>query len=490
MWKKSLWLRGIKTTKEPKLDKNIEVDVLIIGGGITGLTTAYHLKDTDLSVCIVDQDKVGHGVSLKTTGKLNYLQEVIYSKIENEYSYEHAVLYYKSQRHAIKIVKDIVENEKIDCNFERATSYVFTDKEEEAKTLIKERSILESIGEKVEEHYTVDERIKSVYAISVTNTAVFHPLKYLIALKDICLKHNIKIYESTKIYDIKKEKEFYMCKTNEYEIKAKKVVLACHYPFFILPFFMPIKTYIEKSYITASKVPTNERTTYITSKNPTKSIRYHEDINNYFIYLSNSHKICNHLDEKENFDKTIEEVNKMKLKPEYVWSNVDIMTYDSIPFIGEIKQNLYIGTGYNTWGMTNGTIAGLIISDLILDKQNPYIKLFDPHRKSMANKLKTYPLHLLMNTKGYIQNKVSKDKEWYDCSLKFKKIDGKSVAIYTDKKGEHIVYAKCPHMGCTLVFNEVEKTWDCPCHASRFNIDGKCIKGPSLYNIKYKKTDK
>lgn len=490
MQKKSLWLTEITNQKEKKLNENIEVDVLIIGGGMTGITTAYHLKDSPLSICIVDQDRVGYGVTSKTTGKLNYLQETIYSTLEKEYSYEIANLYYKSQRHAIKIVKDIVERENIDCNFEKVSSYVFTDQESEVKKLIKEKSILESMGEKVESHKTLTEKINSIYAISVGNTAVFHPLKYLLSLKQICLKHNIKIYESTKIYDIKEEKDYYICKANNYEIKAKKVVLACHYPFFLLPFFMPIKTYIEKSYITASKAQKNEKKTYITSTNPTKSIRYYENKNPYFIYLSNSHKICNHLEEKENFDQVVKEARMMNFDPQYVWSNIDIMTYDHLPFIGEIKKNLLIGTGYNTWGMTNGTIAGYVISNLILGKENHYEKLFDPKRKSFKNKILSYPNNLLSNIKGYIPNKLAKDKKWYPTTLEFIKKDGKNLAVYKDEKGEHIVSTKCPHMGCTLIFNEVEKTWDCPCHASRFNIDGKCIKGPSLYDISYKKTDK
>lgn len=491
MYKKSIWLTDIKESKERQLDKNIEVDVLIIGGGITGLTTAYHLKNSNLSICLVDQDKVAHGVSSKTTGKLNYLQEVIYSTLEKEYSYEIANLYYKSQRHAIKIVKDIIEKEQIDCNFEKVSSYVFTDNEKEMKKLIKEKAILESMGEKVNEHKKIDLKLDSIYAISVDNTAVFHPLKYLLKLKEFCLKNNINIYESTKIYDIKKEKDIFICRANNYEIKTKKVVVACHYPFFLLPYFMPIKTYLEKSYISASKVEENGKKTYITTTNPTKSIRYYENEKTYFIYLSNSHKICNDLNEEENFDHLLEETKILDLKPNYMWSNIDLMTYDKLPFIGKLEDNLYIGTGYNTWGMTNGTIAGYILSDLILNKDNPYIELFNPKRKSFMNKLKNYPINLFSNMKGFIPNKIVKDKDWYSKNLEFKTIDGKSVAIYKDGKKEHIVYTKCPHMGCTLIFNEVEKTWDCPCHASRFDINGKCIKGPSLYDISYKKkTDK
>lgn len=487
MKKNSIWLENLKESTQKQIDKDIEVDVLIVGGGITGLTTAYFLKDKNFFICLVDQDKVGHGVSSKTTGKLNYLQETIYSTLEKNYSYKIANLYYKSQRHAIKIVKDIIEKEKIDCNFEKVTSYVFTDKEEEVKKLIKEKAILESMGSKVDEHYSIPLKLNSMYAISVDNTAVFHPLKYLYALKNICLKHNIKIYEFTKIYNIKKEGNYYICDANDKKIKAKKVVLACHYPFFLFPLLFPIKTYLEKSYITASKVDENEKKTYITSKNPTHSIRFYEKENSYLIYLNNSHKICNDLNDKELFESSLNQANKLDLSPDYIWSNEDIMTYDKLPFIGKIKENMWIGTGYNTWGMTNGTIAAFLLSDLILDKENMYEELFSLKRKNLKNKVIGYSNNLFINLKGYIPNKIIKNKKWYPKSLTFTKKYGKSVAIYKEGSKEHIVYTKCPHVGCTLIFNEVEKTWDCPCHASKFNIDGKCIKGPSLYDISYKK---
>lgn len=253
---------------------------------------------------------------------------------------------------------------------------------------------------------------------------------------------------------------------------------------------MPIKTYIEKSYITATPINEPKSKTYITSAYPCESIRYHKEKNNsYILYLNGSHTICNKLNERNNFDKAIKGANKLKLDPMYIWSNDDLMTADKLPFIGYIndEKSLFIGTGYNTWGMTNGTIAGIVISDLIQNKKNIYEELFNPNRKFNFAKAKQYPVNLFNNISGFYKSKISKNKEWYSNKIKFKTIDGKKLAIYTDNDGEHIVYNKCPHMGCSLIFNEIEKTWDCPCHASRFDINGICIKGPSTYDISYKK---
>ena len=137
--------------------------------------------------------------------------------------------------------------------------------------------------------------------------------------------------------------------------------------------------------------------------------------------------------------------------------------------------------------MTNGTLAGKILSDIILNKDNKFSELFSLKRHKSLNTFINILVEILRNGKSFTMNKIIKDKKWYSSNIQFKKIDGKDVAIYTDDVNQkHIVYNKCPHLGCGLVFNEVEKTWDCPCHGSRFDLDGKCIMGPSSYDIGYK----
>lgn len=156
-----------------------------------------------------------------------------------------------------------------------------------------------------------------------------------------------------------------------------------------------------------------------------------------------------------------------------------------MPYIGKFKENLYIGIGYNTLGMTNGTLAGKIISDIILNHNNEYVSLFNPLRKT-----RVLPVfhNLYSSTKPFLENKIVKNKNFYSKNVVFTKRKGKSVGIYTDTTGkEHIVYNLCPHLKCNLIFNEEELTWDCPCHSSRFDLDGNVIKGPSNYNISYKK---
>ena len=207
---------------------------------------------------------------------------------------------------------------------------------------------------------------------------------------------------------------------------------------------------------------------------PIISIRSYLD---YLLYLSNSRNISSKVDDKENYKELMKKLDDLDLKPEFMWSNTDIMTNDGLPYIGNIDDNLLLGTGYNTWGMTNGILAGKILADIILENDNKYIELFNPKRINLSivgGAIADGGYSAL----GYVSGMFANSDK-----VKYEVVDGKEIATYEDENGKHSVYTKCPHMGCRLIFNEVERTWDCPCHASRFDLDGKCISGPANGDI-------
>ena len=263
--------------------------------------------------------------------------------------------------------------------------------------------------------------------------------------------------------------------------------MATSYPYFIKPLFLPFRSSIEKSYIIVSKVKKDLGFTCISSTNPTYSCRFYSDKNNiYQISLSESHNTSVSQNDKYHFNRVKEIFNLNENDIVMKYSNTDIMSTDNIPYIGKIDENIYIATAYNTWGMTNSVIGAKIITDIINNNSNEYVDLFNPKRINKSNIIK-FPLILFYSIKSLLGAKINKNKVWYK-NVKFKNENGKCLAIYKDNNGfNHIIHNKCPHMGCSLIFNEQEKTWDCPCHSSRFDIDGKCIKGPSNYDITYKK---
>ena len=478
----SLWLKDNPNKNPISLNEDIKTDVLIIGGGITGLSILYNLKDSNLNVTLVDTSLVGTGTTGHTTGKINYLQEDIYQKLINTYSFNTALSYLNSQKDACNKILDIINKEQIKCNLDKVESYVYTNDINKIEKLKKEKEYLQALNVHVEDYQGKFGKIKSLYAIKVNDTYVFHPLKYLNALKDICLKSGKKIYENTKIIKIIKENDLYSCFTNSHKIITIKIVFACHYPFFKIPYLFPIKANIEKSYLMALPM-TKENKSLISIDKVQTSIRYHKDKEEYLIYLSLNSNISDNLDEKKNYHNLIKKLNK---KPKYIWKNTDIMTIDKLPYIGRIKKNndnLLIATGYNTCGMTNGTLAGLIISDILLNRHNKYENLCNPLRLNKLTNIDDYILNLLYSMKGYLKSKINKNKSWYSSKVSFKYINGENIGIYKENGKEFKVRNKCPHMGCSLIFNEFSKTWDCPCHASRFSKEGKCLKGPSKFDI-------
>lgn len=488
----SLWLEDKSKRKYPSLKNNLNVDILIIGGGITGLSTAYFLRNKGYKIALVERDKIGIGASGRNTGKITYLQGTIYADLCNMYNDEVAKEYLYSQDLAISLIRNIILDEKIKCNLEKSKSYVFTENDEEIEKIKEEKIFLESIGLDVYENVNEEEKIKCKYIIGVDNTYTFNPVKYLDQLAIICKKSKIKIFEKTKIIKIIKN-DGYICKTDKgLKIKCNKLILACHYPYFLKPYFMPLKVNIEKSYLGAAIVDKVKNKSYITSAYPYKSLRYYKDKEKYLIYLTNSHIICDNLDEKRNFKQMLKEIDDLDINLSYYWSNDDLMTVDGMPYIGRLEKNndnLFIGTGYNTWGNTNGTLAGYCLCKLVLNEECEYEKIFDPLRVNKLSYIGKIIVNSYYNMKGYIENKLIKNKYWYNKNVSYEVINNKNVAIYKDGDKEYIVYSKCPHLGCTLIFNEIDKTWDCPCHASRFNLEGKCIKGPSNYDIAYNEED-
>ena len=492
MENKSIWINDIKPKINKRLDKNLDVDILIIGGGLTGITSCFYLKDSKYDIALIDADKVGFGVSSRTTGKLTYLQELIYQKLESNFNFNVAKKYLESQKYAINLVVDNIKNYNIDCNLEKNSSYVFTNDDKEIPKFKKEEKFFAKANVKYTVQKKIPVNIKCKYSIKVDDTYVFHPLKYILKLKEICTKSGIKIYENTKATQLSKKDDYYICYTDKYKIKAKKVIIACHYPFFVIPGFIPLKTHIEKSYVTASKVDETKKFNAITNTYPIKSIRYHNDDNKkYVIFAGESHKLCDKLDRCSNYKKIIDKTKKdISRNIDFYWTNQDLMTSDNLPLIGSLNKNnpnLLLGIGYNTWGMTNATLAGKIISDIILNKENKYKKLFRPDRPLSMDKIKNLFVNSYFNGKAFAVTKLKKNYPWYKNKVKFENRNGVNVGIYIDKNGrEHIVRNLCPHLKCSLIFNMEDKTWDCPCHGSRFDIDGNCIQEPSSYDIKIK----
>ena len=196
--------------------------------------------------------------------------------------------------------------------------------------------------------------------------------------------------------------------------------------------------------------------------------------------------MSNHINYEERQDELDNKFKKLfNLDVNYKWSTHDLISNDYLPIIGEVEDSLFISTAFNKWGMTNSVLSGKILSDLILKKDNEFSKLFMPNRKITLERSINFIKDALNITKIFVATKINKNKSFYTDRVKFVNINGKNYGVYIDENNnKHVIRNLCPHMKCSLLFNFMDKTWDCPCHGSRFDIDGNVIKGPSVYDIK------
>ena len=470
----SIWNKYLKVNNNKNKINNLKTDILIIGGGITGVTTAYFLKDKNYKITLIDKGVIGGGVTSKTTAKISYLQQNIYTKLINYHGLTVSKEYFDSQIEAINLITKIIKDNNIECDLKKSPSILYTEIENNRQKVIKERKILENWNVSTK---TVESN-KILYGFSVDNTYTFNPIKYLNSLKET-IENKVSIYENTKVISMSKSRDYYQINTSNGLILSKKVVIACHYPFFIFPNLFPLKTYIEREYVNATKVDNPKEYNAINIEKNINSIRYYE---NYLIYGSNNHKLTSRINYNKNYQKSIEDLKKyFNIKPKYTWMNQDIMSHDKLPIIGLLKDDLYISTAYSKWGMTNGTIGAKIISDLIQNNKSKYQRLFNPKRINIPLIFNSF-LGIFNYLKVYIES------PFHINNPKYIKIDNFIYGVYTDNnKNEHKIKLICPHMKCHLVFNKEELTWDCPCHGSRFDIDGNLIEGPATKNINVNK---
>ena len=487
MKNKSIWINNnVKNDMLYKLNDDIQCDVLIIGGGMAGLSVAYNMMDSKMNVVLIEKDKCGLGATSKNTGKLTWMQDLIYSRLSNNYNSDVAKLYLDSQLEAIELVKKIVKDNKIECHLRKTKSYVFSYSGNDYINFNDEVNFYKKNNIKYKLIDKLPVKYMCKYAIETDNSYVFNPYEYLVSVKNI-IKNKIDIYEGTRCVSVDKDNDFYVTNVSGgHKIRSKYVVVASHYPPFIVPFLTPFKTRVDRFFIGSSRCGDNKDVQLISYGKKSISMRYYQNGNdNYFLYGRRSHSATSKLDIRDDYAELSNEYKKYFGKDiEYFYHTHDLMTYDGLPFIGKVDKNLLICTGFNKWGNTNGTIAGKIISDIILGNDNRYVGLFNPKRGLSIDKIKNLFLYNVEVGSRYVINKICSSKSYYGDDVKIEYINGKKCGVYVDNKGKkHIVSNICPHMKCNLIFNYIDKTWDCPCHASRFDMDGNIIYGPSVYNI-------
>lgn len=486
----SLWKDQVEFPTFPSVNEDLQVDIVIVGGGITGVTSAYLLLQEGFTVALIEADRLLSGTTGNTTAKLTAQHGLFYDELIQHFGVEKAQQYYQANTEAMEFVKSVINQYKIDCDLAIEDAYIFTQSEEEMPNLEKEYQAYEKLNIPGKMVDTCPLPFTINGALVMNNQAQFHPLKYLRFLVDEIAKKGCQIYEQTTALKVEMGEQPKVLLHNGHTITCKYVLSCSHFPFHDEGFYFA-RMHPERSYVVAALTEKElSGGMYINAETPTRSIRYTPyNGQNLILFSGVHHKTGQGVSTMKYFEnlKTYAE-NAFGVKQFiYRWSAQDYSTLDKVPYIGYVtntNRNILVATGFRKWGMTHGTLAAHISRDIILDKDNPYIELYTPSRFKTDPSVKRFLQANINVAKHLVQGKLEdptkKIEDLKNDEGAVVKYRGKRAGAYKDESGKVIVVdTTCTHMGCEVEWNSGERTWDCPCHGSRFAINGDVVEGPA-----------
>jgi glycine/D-amino acid oxidase-like deaminating enzyme/nitrite reductase/ring-hydroxylating ferredoxin subunit len=481
----SLWLEAPAPRSHSALQGDLEVDVAVLGGGITGLTTALLLKREGARVAVVEGARVGGGVTGCNTAKVTALQSTILSTIRARHGEEAAALYAEASLAAVEQVAALAAEEEIDCGLARRPAFTYAAEDAELSSVEQEAETAERAGLSVVLTDDIDLPFPVAGAVGLAEQVEFHPVRYARGLAAAIDAGGSVVLEATPALAVEDGSPCRVL-TATGTVTAERVVVATHYPLLDRGlFFARLKP--ERSYCIAARVSgAPAQGMSISVGGTTRSVRSYGDL---VIVGGEGHQTGAPAAVPERFVR-LEEFARRHWEVDEVthrWSAQDPSAYDHLPVIGRyspISSRLYVASGFMKWGLTGGTFAGIVLRDLIAGHDNAWAARFDPNRLS----LRSAPELAQVNAKTglhFFGDRISPAQESSadDVPVGEGRVvrDGLGkTGVYRDEEGAvHAVSLRCTHLGCILRFNSAERSWDCPCHGSRFDVDGSVLEGPA-----------
>lgn len=493
----SYWVETTPATSYPRLEEGISVDVAVIGGGITGITAATLLRREGKTVALLESKRIVRGATGYTTAKVTAGHGVVYSALEASFGAGGARIYADSNQAAVERIAQFVEEGSIDCDFERKANYVYAGSTQEVAELKAELEAQKRAGLSVE---FVDETPLPYWvaaAIRLENQAQFHPRKYLLALSATIPGDGSHVFEETMATNVKGGDPC-VVETNRGVVRAKDVIVATHLPFEDGGLFF-LKAHPHRSYAVAAPLDEADAPDgmFINSGTPTRSVRTIPDGERLLIQVGGQgHKPGEEEDTPGRYqalEDFLQEHWPQAGPVEYRWSTQDYMSVDRVPYIGRLRRtskHVYAATGYSKWGMTSGTLAGVLLTDRILGRENPWADFYDAKRIKPKASFKRFlsgnagaGLHFVADRlKPAEKNDLEKLAVGEGAIVR---VRGRKRAAYRDDAGSlHLLSPVCGHLYCHVAWNAAERSWDCPCHGSRYSGEGTVIQGPTVRPLK------
>lgn len=492
----TLWRASEEFPSFPKLTSDLNVDVAIVGGGITGITSAYLLTKEGLKVAVIEAGNILNGTTGHTTAKITAQHGVIYDELINKLGKEKAKLYYEANEGGRKLIQSLINEKNIDCEFSIEDAYIYTNSDKEMQNLINEYKAYEKLGIDGEYVTKTELPFEVQAAVKMNQQAQYHPLKYLKRLVQDVTEKGGDFFENTTAVDIARETEPKVITKEGHSITCKHLIISSHFPFYDLEGFFFSRMYLKRSYLLAAKTKTPfPGGMYINAEKPTRSLRS-ATMNGEPVVLfgGDGHRTGEGISTIEHYEALADFAEETFGVEQifYRWSAQDPKTLDKVPYVGQISEdhpNVYVATGYRKWGMTNSHAAAQLLTDLIVERENPYKDLYSPqrfHADPDVKKFISYNTHVAKElVKGKLERPNTFPEDLQNDEGAVVTVNGKRAGAYKNEQGElFIVDTTCTHMGCELNWNSGERSWDCPCHGSRFSYEGSVMEGPAETPLK------
>lgn len=467
----SIWTQDSPLPERPSLSGDLEADVTVIGGGMAGLLTAFFLQQRDVNVVVLEASRIGSGQTKHTTAKITSQHNLIYAQLIEHFGKEKATQYAQANQRAIDEYRRIISQHKIHCDFKIQPAYLYTEKQ--ADLLQKEADAALLLGLPAE--FIPRPGFPASGALRFRDQAQFHPLHFLEAISK-----NLTIYEQTPVYDIEDNKVL----TAYGSVRSNKIIFATHFPFLNHPGYYFMRMHQERSYVIALENAPIPEGMFLGIDPGGLSLRRSKNIT---LLGGGSHRTGEN-SAGGKYDQLRKTAARLWPDSREIahWSAQDCMTMDGVPYIGQFSASTpdwYVATGFGKWGMSTSMVAAMVLCDEILGIKSPYTPVFSPQRFKPSASAKNLFKDTMQSTKGLSRNLRVPEGTLEELPAGHGGIvdtDEGKAGVYKDAEGNvFVISAHCPHLGCQLEWNPDEKSWDCPCHGSRFDYRGHLIDNPA-----------
>lgn len=474
----SIWSKTADLPEYQTLNGNLKTEAAVIGGGIAGMLTARLLKEAGVDAVVLKAGRIGSGQTKNTTAKITSQHGMIYHKFIVDFGKEKAAQYAAANEAAIGEYRRLIEQYQISCHFRNTFSCLYS--VEDAEKMRLEAEAAKSLG--IDASFITETELPfSVKgAVRFRGQACFHPLEFLKGISE-----GLTVFENSRVLSVKGKE----LRLETGTVTADHVIFASHYPFVNVPGYYFMRMHQERSYVLVLGGTGPMEGMYLGADGDQLSFRGEENL---LLFGGGGHRTGeNRTGGKYAFLRKKAKEFWPDCKEEAFWSAQDCITLDNVPYIGRFSEeepDWYVATGFKKWGMASSMVSAMLIRDKIIGKENPNGEIFSPQRFTPGASARTFLEDSLHTVQGLSRRILAPPRASTEAVPKghggIVEYDGQKAGVYKDEDGNvYAVSAKCPHLGCQLEWNPDEKSWDCPCHGSRFDYRGNLMDNPAQENL-------